>query len=621
MGGTNTFCTPFRPARLLAALVVLGLAMPHAAHAAADPALKCEQAAGKAVVKCVKKLSTLHGKCYAAGGAACAESEEQVAKTLAKVETTIVKKCPSDAVVQAAGFGATATVAGLGTRLRDACFAEAASLASRTFGGPHGAAWAAADPAERTCLAALHKEGTKVLTGRAKLQNTCVDKERKGKPCDTGKTDAALAKLADKAGEKIAAACGSPDPLAGLIAVDTPEYLARAAGQARCMTAIAHPDPSPLALDCGARDALPATPRGTAVQIVLDPETTGTRCGDGSPYAFWIRLPPAGQPVENVVVHMEGGGVCIFESDCASRNPDLFESLSDPMSVNGIMSNSAATSPFADWTKVFLPYCTQDVFIGGGATSTWPSITVHRYGAPNVRAAMRVVRDVVWRELQATPEGYSPERMRVLFGGTSAGGFGALYNYHYVLDELQWRHTAAWPDSALALDNGQPLGIATLGVLLVSNSGPLGWNALSYMPPYCFATNCGVGPVLYEASAPRLKAVPEQQFLVLTNQVDSTQVSTTFFSNAVTWINAARQSYCDTAGLNGLRYFMPAITASTHVIATRATLYTSYAVDGIIMRDWLAQAMTAPDTLVDAVEEGTLTADIAGVNPFPCAVD
>ncbi len=607
-------------AAAIGGLVVLGSGAWSPA-AAADPARKCEQAAGKALVACVKKVSTLHGKCYDASGAACATGDAKVAKALAKVAKAITRKCTSDAVAQAAGFGGSATLAGLTTRLQDACVAESASLASRTFGGPHGAAYAAADPAGRACLAALHKQAIKVLTGRAKAQNTCVDKQRAKGNCNLAKTTELLAKFDAKAGAKIAAACGTPDPLATLVAIDTPEYLARAASQARCMTAIAHPDPSPLALDCGPRDALPATPRGTAVQIVLDPETTGTRCGDGSPYAFWIRLPPAGQPVENVVVHMEGGGVCIFENDCASRNPDLFESLSDPMSVSGIMSNSAATSPFADWTKVFLPYCTQDVFIGGGATSTWPSITVHRYGAPNVRAAMRVVRDVLWRELHATPEGYSPERMRVLFGGTSAGGFGALYNYHYVLDELQWRHTAAWPDAALALDNGQPLGIATLGVLLVSNSGPLGWNALSYMPPYCFATNCGVGPVLYEASAPRLKAVPEQQFLVLTNQVDSTQVSTTFFSNAVTWINAARQSYCDTAGLNGLRYFMPAITESTHVIATRAPLFTGYAVDGIIMRDWLAQAMTAPDTLVDAVEEGTLTTDIPGVNPFPCDID
>jgi hypothetical protein len=84
-----------------------------------------------------------------------------------------------------------------------------------------------------------------------------------------------------------------------------------------------------------------------------------------------------------------------------------------------------------------------------------------------------------------------------------------------------------------------------------------------------------------------------------------------------------RQSYCDTKGTPGLRYFLPAISASTHVIATRETLYTDYAVDGIIMRDWLADAMTDPDGVVDAVEEGTLATDPehAGTNVFPCSID
>ena len=98
-------------------------------------------------------------------------------------------------------------------------------------------------------------------------------------------------------------------------------------------------------------------------------------------------------------------------------------------------------------------------------------------------------------------------------------------------------------------------------------------------------------------------------------------MSTTFFPDLVTWINTMRQSYCATAGLNGLHYFLPAITTSTHVISTRETLFTTYAVDGIIMKDWLAQAMSAPNTLVDAVEEGTLVSDYPGVNAFPCNID
>jgi hypothetical protein len=612
---------PKRRAAIVAALVLLAAA-PFEARAG-DPVLTCEKAAGKSLVSCVNKLVRLEGDCYAAAGAACAQDDSRVAKTLDTLAKKIAKKCANDAAVQGAGYGAAMTVAALVARLQSSCRAESAALAARTFGGPHGAALAAADAAGRACLEAVLREGRKLLAGRAKAQNTCVDKERKKGNCDPAKTDAKIAKLETTAAEKIADACGSPDPLAGLIAVDTPRYLERAGVQSRCMTAIAHPDPAPLELDCGPRDGLAATPRGQYVQIVLDEAEWGTRCGDGSPFAFWLRLAPAGQAVENVVLQMQGGGACLFDSDCATRPAGLFEALSDGAEQSGIMSNDPLVSPFANWTKVYLPYCNQDVFIGGGATSNFPSITVHRFGALNVRAALRYLRDVLWRELDATTaEGYRPDRIRMLFGGTSAGGFGTLYNYHYVLDDLQWAHTAAWPDAALALDNGQPLlSVAVLGGLIISDSAPLGWGALAQMPPYCFATNCAVGPVVYAAAAPRLKAVPEQQFLVLSNQVDNTQVSTTFFPNAATWINAMRQSYCDTAGTNGLRYFLPAITASTHVIATRQNLYTGKSVDGILMRDWLDLAMADGDSLFDAVEEGTLVTDIAGVSAFPCLID
>ena len=81
-----------------------------------------------------------------------------------------------------------------------------------------------------------------------------------------------------------------------------------------------------------------------------------------------------------------------------------------------------------------------------------------------------------------------------------------------------------------------------------------------------------------------------------------------------------RQSYCDTAGTAGLRYFLPAITTNTHVISTRDSLFTGKAVDGILMKDWQDLAMTDGNSLFDAVEEGTLVPDYPGVGVFPCPI-
>jgi len=609
------------PRTALAATILVGLLADAGAAWSADAAVVCESTAAKSLSTCVKKISAADRKCYLATGAACSTSDKKVTKALAGLETKIAKKCPSDTVVQDAGYGPMLTQQALVDRMKGACTAEVSSLAARSFGGPHGAALGTASAEGRDCLETTHKQGAGYLTKSAKLQSKCVVKTRKGGACDLAKTTSKIDALAAKAEQTVAEACEPAAGLSTVVAVGHTDFVARTGAQGRCMTATSHADATPLSLDCGPRTAIATPSRGTYMQVTLDESEFGTRCGDGSPFAFWIRLAPEGYPVENVVVHMQGGGVCIFEADCASRSADLFEALSDPPATSGIMSNDELVSPFANWTKVYLPYCNQDVFIGGGTTSDWPSVTVHRYGALNVRTAMRYVRDVIWRELdQTTTEGYRNDRPTTLFGGTSAGGFGTLFNYHWMLDDLQWPHTSAWPDAALSLDNGEVLGIVGLGALLISNSPPFGWSAQPYLPPYCFSNTCAAGPTGYVAHAPRLKAVPEQQFLILSNQVDDTQVNTTFFDTEVEWINTARQSYCDTAGLNGIRYFLPAITASTHVIATRESLYTTYSVDGEIMRDWLGGAMSTPDGVVDRVEEGTLTTDIPGVAAFPCTL-
>jgi hypothetical protein len=591
-----------------------------AAYAVSGAALRCEKRAGQELAGCVRKLAAIERQCYRDRNRDCGADDPKAVAIMDRLSDRVTGRCGSDAVVHEVGFSSL-TTSSLIERLQTACRAETQALIARTYGGPHGAAWRGHDADVRACIRNTFDHGRKLVASAARLQMSCVDRQRKSGRCNPAKVAARLEKLRSRTVDRIARGCGSIE-LATRIALHPAGYVSRAMDQAACMTAIAHPDVAPLDLDCGPRSDIVAGVRGQYVQVVLDEGDFGTRCGDGSAYAFLIRLAPVGHPIENIVLQMQGGGACLFEDQCAAVSAGLLRALDNNTAPSGgIMSNDPNVSPFANWTKVYLPYCTQDVFIGGGITNTWPSVTVHRWGAVNTRAALRYLRDVLWRELDTDSEGYRPDRIKMLFGGTSAGGFGALYNYHYVLDDLQWIHSSAWPDSALALNNGELIGIGSLGLILLSETPPAAWASRPFMPPYCFAGNCAVGPRVYAAAAPRLKREPEQQFLVLSNQVDNTQVNTTFFSNTATWINAARQSYCNTAGTTGLRYFLPAVTSSNHVIATKTNLFTGMTADGIVMRDWLALAMSDPDSVFDAVDEGTLSTAIANVDPFPCAVD
>src|SRR5262245_50298940 len=115
-----------------------------------DP-LTCERDAAESLGACVDEMNDALRDCYLDSGRTCDGSVAAVDAALATLAQNVRAAC-GDAGVQALGYGPLLTRDGFVERLRVACQSESQSLASRTFGGPHGAAWAAADATERTCL-------------------------------------------------------------------------------------------------------------------------------------------------------------------------------------------------------------------------------------------------------------------------------------------------------------------------------------------------------------------------------------------------------------------------------------------------------------------------------------
>ena len=564
----------------------------------------CAEAAASATQTCLADVNFAWETCYLDNDGPCADDDPIIASALLMLDATVSDNCTD-------GEFLSLSVDALVGRLQTSCTSEAMSLASRTFGGPQGAVWESASSGNRACLQDAQMNGANFMDAAIALANACLASEN----CDADAYDQEVTELADGAAQAVADACG---PLQQLIALSPSQYIDRARHQVDCTVATIHADTAPLALSCGPTRTGETPPRGEYTQIILDGEEWGTLCGDGSPFAFQIRLAPEGQPLDRILIGMQGGGVCVFEPDCANRwenAPELFESLTDEPPTSGVMSNES-DNPFGDWTKVYLPYCNQDVFAGGGVPQVFTDFTVERYGAVNVRAAVEYVRNLLWRLLdEEGGDGYRPDQITAMFGGFSAGAFGTLYNYHWTLDDLQWPHTTAFPDAALALDSGGFTSVRTLGNILVGT-----WAALPFFPPYCFAGDCAVGPDLYAATAPRLKAVPNQQFMILTNQWDQTQQSTTFFPTDVDWINEERLTVCETRDLNGIHYYLTGDTQNVHVVSLRPELYDGE-VDGQVMSDWLWEGVIGdPDATVSRMEEGTFVEAFPGVEPFPCQV-
>jgi hypothetical protein len=557
----------------------------------------CAETTPSALQQCLESISVASGSCYFDGDQACENDHPDFLGAMSQLETDVANSCTDGEFL---GLSTAATTA----RLQTACQSHADALTWRTFGGPQGAVWPNADESDRDCLQAAHQQGTQFAQDSLGVINSCLEQG------DCTQVESEREALLNAAAAQIIAAC--PD-LGRLVAVQPVTYLERTAQHVDCLAATAHADTDAISLSCGPSFVEELPPRGEWTQIILPEEKWGSRCGDGTDYAIQIKPAPEGEPLDRVLIALQGGGVCIFEDDCRSRLDSHLLNAQDDEPFEVGISSADADNPFANWTKVYLPYCDQAVFSGGGVVEQFSDFEIHRFGSLNLRAGVRAARDIVWTMLDGEGgDGYRPDEIVTLFGGFSAGGYGTIYNYNFMLDELLWPRTIAFPDAGGALDNGG-VGVRTLGDIKIPE-----WGVVEYLPPYCFSGNCAVGPEIYRAFAPRLRQVPQQQLLVLSNQKDNTQQGDAFFSDEAQWINAMRSAYCDTKDLNGIHWYLTSESLeSVHVVSIRDEFYYG-AVAGERMVDWFARAVNDPDSMGDFAEEGNFVTDIPGSMPFPC---
>jgi hypothetical protein len=209
----------------------------------------------------------------------------------------------------------------------------------------------------------------------------------------------------------------------------------------------------------------------------LKVELPGTICGDGSTYKFFVNY---SNTSNDVVVSFEPGGACWDYASCTGQNgvrgaanphgiPD------DHMTEYQFLPLVARTdqNPVKDWNMVFVSYCTGDIhtgnnamtysssgtpggpaldagapgnapdggsFLPAGADAAAPSVLFHHAGHANTLAI------VEW--MSETFKGVP----KLLVTGCSAGGAGALLNYHFVR-----RGLGAAVDRGYLLDDSGPI--------------------------------------------------------------------------------------------------------------------------------------------------------------------
>ena len=109
------------------------------------------------------------------------------------------------------------------------------------------------------------------------------------------------------------------------------------------------------------------------------------QCSDGSEFSFWVR---EANP-DKVVFYLQDGGACFSAETCAPDSGLYQTTVAEgPSGEGGIFDFADARNPFADYSVVYVPYCTGDVHLGNTTTEYAPGLTVHHKGYVNGAAAL-----------------------------------------------------------------------------------------------------------------------------------------------------------------------------------------------------------------------------------------
>ena len=166
------------------------------------------------------------------------------------------------------------------------------------------------------------------------------------------------------------------------------------------------------------------------------------KCRDGSGAGIGVRYGTA----PGLVIYFEGGGACFNALTCganpASYNAGQFAGWSGGAGNEGIFATDNGDNPVADWSYVYVPYCTGDVHAGARPDGTLPDDPAPQQFVGYLN---------VGHFLQRVVPTFLGNVDHVLVTGVSAGGFGAAFNYDRIAD--------AFPGEKVTLldDSGPPM--------------------------------------------------------------------------------------------------------------------------------------------------------------------
>lgn len=303
----------------------------------------------------------------------------------------------------------------------------------------------------------------------------CPGRGRRGAPGNPRMETSPMTRLlvtAMVAGAFLAAACSADDDAVGSVDPSTTSNgdnaLQDGLTAGTTTATISTTEPVSASTSATSTAATSAEPSAEPVWT-LHEAGTDCMCADGSPYTFSTR---SGDP-SKVLIYFQGGGACFSEAAC-NFETGTFKPTTGPNDrpsndSAGIWDVSNPANPFADWTVVFMPYCTGDIHRGNAEAVYSDTLTVQHRGGVNARHSV----DYVSAEF--------PSAERIFVTGSSAGGVPTPWIAGLMADEFPDADVAALADSSGGYSRTPDVTRVIGGIWGVTNALP-DWPEIAGLP-------------------------------------------------------------------------------------------------------------------------------------------
>jgi len=297
------------------------------------------------------------------------------------------------------------------------------------------------------------------------------------------------------------------------------------------------------------------------------------QCADGSSYHYWTRT----ASTTKVLLYLEGGGACFTAETCSFTDGTYSvraDTKSEPAQAGGIFQLRNPRNPFADWSIIYMPYCTGDVHIGNSVHEYAPGLTVHHNGFRNAEHGLKYLTD------------HFPDAKEIVVAGSSAGSIAAPLFAGLVADSFP--NTMI---SVLSDGSGSYPDIADTNVALNDL-----WGSMSVVPDW----EVNVGMTSEKWSIPGLFVqaglhAPGIRFARFDHARDRVQASFTTAAGIGSNQRLGRldqnEANIEAAGVNLHTYVAP---GSLHTVLRIKKMYT-LTVEGVPFIDWLNAYVAGED--------------------------